>query len=150
MAVLRSELHNVQKIMVEDIGEKKEQQLADLRTNNEKLKEELVQLKSESTSKLSSLTQKVQEVEDEKEDLKEKFYCADAQSESLKANTVISKNLKKKMCNLCGKHIHFSSIRVLCSMKCSRGALQHLLYLMYMKTSVAFVCFFFLLYIFTL
>ena len=96
MAVLRSELHNVQKIMVEDIGEKKEQQLADLRTNNEKLKEELVQLKSESTSKLSSLTQKVQEVEDEKEDLKEKFYCADAQSESLKANTVISKNLKKK------------------------------------------------------
>ena len=116
--------------MVEDIGEKKEQQLADLRTNNEKLKEELVQLKSESTSKLSSLTQKVQEVEDEKEDLKEKFYCADAQSESLKANTVISKNLKKKMCNLCGKHIHFSSIRVLCSMKCSRGALQHLLYLM--------------------
>ena len=85
VAVLRSELHNVQKIMVEDIGEKKEQQLADLRTNNEKL----VQLKSESTSKLSSLTQKVQEVEEEKEDLKEKFYCADAQSESLKAHTVI-------------------------------------------------------------
>ena len=89
VAVLRSELHNVQKIMVEDIGEKKEQQLADLRNNNEKLKEELVQLKSESTSKLSSLTQKVQEVEEEKEDLKEKFYCADAQSESLKAHTVI-------------------------------------------------------------
>ena len=36
--------------MVEDIGEKKEQQLADLRTNNEKLKEELVQLKSAKAS----------------------------------------------------------------------------------------------------
>merc|ERR1712228_614350 len=38
VAVLRTELQNVQKIMVEDIGEKKEKKLEDLRSENEALK----------------------------------------------------------------------------------------------------------------
>jgi len=41
VAVLRSELQNVQKIMVEDIGEKKEKKLEDLRSENEALKIEV-------------------------------------------------------------------------------------------------------------
>ena len=55
--------------MVEDIGEKKEQQLSDLRTNNEKLKEELQKIKSDSTSKLSTMSQRIQDLEEEKEDV---------------------------------------------------------------------------------
>ena len=39
--MLRSELQNVQKIMVEDLGEKKEQQLGLLREENDKLRTEL-------------------------------------------------------------------------------------------------------------
>ena len=38
VAVLRSELQNVQKIMVEDLGEKKEKQLENLRSENLELK----------------------------------------------------------------------------------------------------------------
>jgi chromosome segregation ATPase len=86
VAVLRAELQNVQKIMVEDIGEKKEKQLDNVRADNDKLKEELLNFKSQSIATCKELSQKIKHLEDENGDLKEKFFHADAQSESLQVD----------------------------------------------------------------
>ena len=63
VAVLRSELQNVQKIMVEDIGEKKEKKLDDLRSENEGLKIEVVKLNQDSQSKNTQWNQQVSQLE---------------------------------------------------------------------------------------
>ena len=63
VAVLRSELQNVQKIMVEDIGEKKEKKLDDLRSENEGLKIEVAKLNQDSQSKNTQWNQQVSQLE---------------------------------------------------------------------------------------
>ena len=80
--------------MVEDLGEKKEQQIMDLRDKNENLIKELSDLKTNSITEMATLSQKIQKLEDEKDDLKEKFFSADAQAESLKSD------LKAKQTNV--------------------------------------------------
>ena len=90
MAVLRSELQNVQKIMVEDLGEKKEQQLTQLRAENEELRTEL----REKASAQKAHNEAFAKLEEASEDLKEKFFSADASAEALK------EELKQKQSNL--------------------------------------------------
>ena len=90
MAVLRSELQNVQKIMVEDLGEKKEQQLCLLREENDKLRTEL----RERAEQEKAHNEAVAKLEEASEDLKEKFFSADASAESLK------EELRQKQSNL--------------------------------------------------
>ena len=63
VAVLRSELQNVQKIMVEDIGEKKEKKLEDLRNDNETLKIELAKLSQASEAKDTQWSQQITQFE---------------------------------------------------------------------------------------
>ena len=63
VAVLRSELQNVQKIMVEDIGEKKEKKLDDLRSENEGLKIEVAKLNQDSQIKNTQWNQQVSQLE---------------------------------------------------------------------------------------
>ena len=80
--------------MVEDIGEKKDQQITDLRDKNENLIKELSDLKTNSITEMATLSQKIQKLEDEKDDLQEKFFSADAKAESLKSD------MKAKQCSI--------------------------------------------------
>lgn len=90
MAVLRTELQNVQKIMVEDLGERKEKQLSDVRAENDALKIDLNNVQHEN----AKLSEKLSKLEEDQEDLKEKYFNADAQAESLKVE------LKQKQSNI--------------------------------------------------
>ena len=76
--------------MVEDLGEKKEQQLLKLREENDKLRTEL----RERSSAEKAHNEAVAKLEEASEDLKEKFFTADASAEALK------EELKQKQSNL--------------------------------------------------
>lgn len=90
VAVLRSELQNVQKIMVEDIGEKKEKVIDNLRQEKEELQKQYSELDNEH----KNLKSKLVNLEESIDDWKEKYFNADAAAEAIKAE------LKQKQSNI--------------------------------------------------
>ncbi len=115
VAVLKAELQNVQKIMVEDLGERKEKQLEDYRSENESLKSNIVHLNS-----------KIAKLEEETEELKDKFFNADAQAESLKVEASgLKSNLKKTETDLAkAKEDNAKKIEEIDSVKVELNSLQ--------------------------